>query len=156
MVNGKYRCNGVGHYGRHHKNQWELESPGKTPPSSGKSSGHSGQAGGKGGKGRGKGKGKGKFRGKRVNAIYVLEDGTTVPVDNVDEIEYEEQYDDNEMPLVLRELDYGVKEFVNPLSLYHNQQLGNNVDASPIVFGQGAGIDSDMAELEMNGWEPLM
>jgi len=33
-----------------------------------------------------------------------------------------EQYDDNEKPLKLRELDYGVKEFVNPLSLYQNQK----------------------------------
>ena len=40
---------------------------------------------------------KAEFRGKRVNAIYVLDDGTTVPVDNVDEIEYEEYYDDNDM-----------------------------------------------------------
>ena len=83
-------------------------------------------------------------------ALIVLETGV---VDKYFEVE---QYDDNEMPLVLRELDYGVKEFINPLGLYHNQVHGSNTDASPIVFGQNAGVGSDVAELEMDGWEPLM
>lgn len=66
-----------------------------------------------------------------------------------------EQYDDNERPLVLRELDYGVKEFVNPIGLYSNQRTGEHVDASPMVFGQATGMDSELFDLESQGWKQL-
>lgn len=66
-----------------------------------------------------------------------------------------EQYDDNEKPLLLRELDYGVKEFVNPVGLYANQRTGDHIDASPMVFGQATGMDSELFDLESQGWERL-
>ena len=66
-----------------------------------------------------------------------------------------EQYDDNEKPLVLRDLDYGVKEFVDPLSMYNNLKSGEVVDASPMIFGSGDGIHSDLYDLEQQGWSRL-
>ena len=80
-----------------------------------------------------------------VWALIVLENSV---VDRYFEVE---QYDDNERPLVLRELDYGVKEFVDPLSMYSNQKTGE-IDASPMVFGLGDGLSSDMFGLEEQGW----
>ena len=82
-----------------------------------------------------------------VWALIVLE---TSVVDRYFEVD---QYDDNEKPLVLSELDYGVKQFINPQGMYHNQKEGEIVDASPMVFGMGSGMDSDLADLELNGWE---
>ena len=66
------------------------------------------------------------------------------------------QYDDNERPLVLKELDYGVKEFVNPLSMYSNIKTGEAIDAIPVVFGQMDGQQSDISELEADGWSRLL
>jgi len=82
-------------------------------------------------------------------SLIVLE---TSVVDKYFEVE---QYDDNEKPLKLRELDYGVKEFVNPLSLYQNQKTGKTIDTVPVVFGMGEQINMDLADLEADGWESL-
>lgn len=66
-----------------------------------------------------------------------------------------EQYDDNERPLKLRELDYGIKEFINPLSMYTNQKSGEMVDANPMLFGEASYIESEIADLEQQGWSRL-
>jgi len=65
------------------------------------------------------------------------------------------QYDDNERPLMLKSLDYGIKEFVNPLSMYSNHKAGESVDANPMVFGGATHLGGDMMDLYDQGWEHL-
>ena len=76
-VHGQYPCNGENHFPRHHRQLWVTENPGKTAPPT-----------------KGKGKGKGKYKGMTVRKrIAVLEDGTWLEDDDVDNIEY---YEDEE------------------------------------------------------------
>ena len=84
-------------------------------------------------------------------ALIVLEDSVT-------ERYYEiVKYDDNQKPLILKSLDYGVKSFVDPLSIYSNEKLmGDNNNPSPMLFDIGTGNtdqDNDIVELESMGWE---
>jgi len=65
------------------------------------------------------------------------------------------QYDDNERPLKLEEMDYGVKEFINPLSMYRNAKSNSNFDTLPIVFDNTQGESSDIVDLQEQGWELL-
>lgn len=66
-----------------------------------------------------------------------------------------EQYDDNEKPLRLRELDFGIKEYINPLSLYSNMKTGEHIDAVPVVFGSNTHYSEDVSDLQDQGWELL-
>lgn len=65
------------------------------------------------------------------------------------------QYDDNERPLIMQPMDYGAKEFINPLSLYGNEKSSEQYDAAPVVFGMGTGGDQEIDDLEAQGWELL-
>lgn len=65
------------------------------------------------------------------------------------------QYDDNERPLEVKELDYGVKEFVNPVGLYTDSSIEQGADVAPVIFGQSINNSPDLGELQSNGWEPL-
>lgn len=82
-------------------------------------------------------------------ALIVLESSVTEKYFDI------EKYDDNEKPLILSSLDYGIKQFVDPLSVYSNQKSGDNFDASPILFGNIDGMGTEISDLEMDGWEPL-
>lgn len=66
-----------------------------------------------------------------------------------------EQYDDNKKPLKLRPLDYGIKYFVNPTSIYSNER--SNGDASmplPILFpADDSNEFSEVKDLESQGWQ---
>ena len=45
------------------------------------------------------------------------------------------QYDENQKPQQLKLLDYGVREFVNPLSIYSNEKIvGEHSNAMPTLF----------------------
>jgi hypothetical protein len=62
------------------------------------------------------------------------------------------QYDDNHKPLSLRLLDYGAREFINPLSIYANEKGGVNNSGMPIVFQGSSGSGDDLESLKDQGW----
>lgn len=66
------------------------------------------------------------------------------------------EYDDNKRPLKLRMLDYGIKYFVNPTSMYNNT-LQNNESTTPLplIFNDSIEESSELQDLEMEGWKPL-
>lgn len=68
-----------------------------------------------------------------------------------------EEYDDNKRPLRLKSLDYGIKYFINPTSIYSNER--NVKDASiplPIIMqGNNNTEQNDISELEEQGWRFL-
>ena len=67
-----------------------------------------------------------------------------------------EEFDDNKRPLKIRTLDYGIKYFVNPTSMYNSQQ--NNNDATPplpILFDENFEENAEILTLESEGWKPL-
>ena len=85
FVNG-HKCDGQGHYTRHHRQQWMSENPGSVAPWMNKNS-----------KGKGKGK-RGRYNGKGISKrIFVLADGTWMNDDDLDpsllETVNEEDYD---------------------------------------------------------------
>ena len=66
------------------------------------------------------------------------------------------EYDDNHKPLKLKSLDYGVKELINPLSIYTNEKLiGENSNPLPMVFeGNGTGeTDDEKSSLQTQGFK---
>ena len=66
-----------------------------------------------------------------------------------------EERDDNKKPLKIRQLDYGIKYFINPVSIYSNERNGEGgVTPLPIIFQGPAGErdDFDMMDLESQGW----
>ena len=72
IVNG-HKCDGQGHYTRHHRQQWMSENPGSVAPWAAK-----------GPKGKGKGK-RGRYNGKGISKrILVLEDGTCLNDGDID------------------------------------------------------------------------
>jgi hypothetical protein len=68
-----------------------------------------------------------------------------------------EQRDDNKKPLKIRQLDYGIKYFMNPSSMYSTSS--NSQEAStplPIVFqGNSENEHSEVVDLESQGWSYL-
>ena len=63
-------------------------------------------------------------------------------------------YDDNGRPQALRGFDYGVKEFINPSSIYNNEKLVGSDNPSPMLFGLTTD-DTDMNDLQGQGWSVL-
>ena len=61
-------------------------------------------------------------------------------------------YDENLRPRVIIPLDTGLNRFKNAASIYTLAAEDNNNIGSPSLFGGGMQQDSDMAELEMQGW----
>jgi hypothetical protein len=68
-----------------------------------------------------------------------------------------EQRDDNKKPLKIRQLDYGIKYFMNPSSMYSTNN--NSLETSnplPIVFqGNNETEHSEIIDLESEGWSYL-
>ena len=84
---GKWTCNGRNHFGRHHKQRWILENPGKQPPESNRKL-----------KSKGRGKsGKTFLKGKQVKKrVAVMEDGSLLEYDSDDLEMYDEDEEDQE------------------------------------------------------------
>lgn len=68
-----------------------------------------------------------------------------------------EQYDDNKRPLKIKPLDYGIKYFINPTSIYSNEKNGESTNfAMPILMqGNSDNTFTDLNELEEQGWKSL-
>jgi len=60
--------------------------------------------------------------------------------------------DDNGKPLIIKSMDYGIKEFVNPLSMYSNEKEVGLNNPNPVVFGTNEAVDDDISQLEQMGW----
>lgn len=65
--------------------------------------------------------------------------------------------DENNKPLSIREIDFGTKRFINPISLYANEKDGPISSVLPILFegGLNSNKDPDIEELHRTGWKPF-
>lgn len=68
-----------------------------------------------------------------------------------------EEYDDNRRPLRLKSLDYGIKHFVKPDSIYSESSYASEKSMPLPILMQGNNLDesSDINDLESQGWEIL-
>ena len=62
--------------------------------------------------------------------------------------------DENNKPSVIKAMDYGVKYFMNPLSIYTNEKEGS-VDAMPLILGGQVAEQPEIDDLYNMGWKPL-
>lgn len=68
------------------------------------------------------------------------------------------EYDSNRKPLKVKALDYGIRYFVNPASIYNNEKNGNsqNFPSLPIVIqGDNSQDFNEISDLETQGWKRL-
>jgi len=65
-----------------------------------------------------------------------------------------DEYDDCGKPLRISTLDFGIKYFENPTSIYNNEQVDRieHSRLSPMVFGSYGEADNELAQLENDGW----
>jgi hypothetical protein len=64
--------------------------------------------------------------------------------------------DDFGKPLKLEKMDFGVKYFENPTSIYTGNNTGQgSTNVSPIMFGWGTQFEDDYHDLELEGWKSL-
>jgi hypothetical protein len=67
-----------------------------------------------------------------------------------------EQFDTNKKPLKIRALDYGIKYFINPTSLYSNERNDQGAVPLPVIIqGDNSGEKDDLKDLEAQGWSRL-
>jgi len=68
-----------------------------------------------------------------------------------------EELDDSGKPLRIVPLDYGIKYFENPTSIYTNEQVSNIEHSmlAPMTFGAFGEKDDEMASLMADGWSFL-
>lgn len=67
------------------------------------------------------------------------------------------EYDENKKPLKLKALDYGIKYYINPASIFMNEKDKTSYNPLPIVM-QGNNNDDDfneLSDLESQGWRKL-
>ena len=63
--------------------------------------------------------------------------------------------DENGKPVVIKSVDYGIKYFMNPLSIYGNEKNGLGGDALPSFMGGGSQVENpDIDDLFNQGWRP--
>ena len=67
------------------------------------------------------------------------------------------EYDKNKKPLKIKSLDYGIKYFINPTSIYSNEKLGiDGLPPLPIVISQDGNQEhNEIADLESQGYRRL-
>ena len=84
-------------------------------------------------------------------ALIVLEEGITEKHFQVI------KSDDNKRPLILGKLDYGIRQFINPLSMYSNEKNVTGSGPAPMLFENSVQDknNSDMDFLMSNGWSVL-
>jgi hypothetical protein len=64
--------------------------------------------------------------------------------------------DDNKRPLHIKSLDYGIKYFINPTSMYNNQLNKDEGTPMPILFDIGDSQEkTDINDMEEQGWKLL-
>jgi hypothetical protein len=66
------------------------------------------------------------------------------------------EFDENRKPLKIKSLDYGIKYFVNPNSIYNNEKSKTEYVPSPVIMqGNKDEGNQDISELEQMGWRFL-
>lgn len=66
------------------------------------------------------------------------------------------EFDENKKPLKIKQLDYGIKYYVNPASMYNNEKNKTNFIPLPIIMqGNNDQDHNDVADLESQGWRKL-
>jgi len=66
------------------------------------------------------------------------------------------ELDDNKRPQAIKSLDYGIKYFINPTSIYSNEKNPDQGIPMPIIFDIGDTPDhTDLTNLEQQGWTTL-
>ena len=65
------------------------------------------------------------------------------------------QLDKNKKPLQIKQIDYGIKYFMDPTSIYSNEKVDDYGTASPVLIGNSQNQDSDIDQLISMGFEPL-
>jgi hypothetical protein len=67
------------------------------------------------------------------------------------------EYDNNKKPLKLKSLDYGIKYFINPASIYNNEK--NSTEGLPplpiLIQGEQKEEVDGVKDLESQGWQLL-
>lgn len=67
-----------------------------------------------------------------------------------------QEYDDNKKPLKIKSLDYGIKYFINPNSIYNNEKNKTDYVPSPVIIkGSNEEQNNDIDELQQGGWTLL-
>jgi hypothetical protein len=84
-----------------------------------------------------------------VWALMILhEDIAPVYFDIIDKDEFGK-------PKVIKSVDYGIRYFSNPSSIYTNEKDGIGGDSMPMIFGGANSDNTDMDDLMNQGWKPL-
>jgi hypothetical protein len=66
------------------------------------------------------------------------------------------EYDENKKPLKIKSLDYGIKYFINPNSMYNNEKDKTEYVPSPVIItGNNDEQNSDISDLQKEGWTQL-
>lgn len=64
------------------------------------------------------------------------------------------QYDTNKRPVMLKQLDFGIKYFTNPNSLYNDKDGSSS--SLPTIISQSSQGDSDIEDLIRQGYKPVI
>jgi hypothetical protein len=84
-----------------------------------------------------------------VWALMILhEDIASVYFDIIDKDEFGK-------PKVIKSMDYGIRYFSNPTSIYTNEKDGIGGDSMPMIFGGSNSDNTDMDDLMNQGWRHL-
>ena len=84
-----------------------------------------------------------------VWALMILhEDVAPVYFDIIDKDEFGK-------PKVIKSMDYGIRYFSNPTSIYTNEKDGIGGDSMPMIFGGSNSDNTDMDDLINGGWKHL-
>ena len=84
-----------------------------------------------------------------VWALMILhEDIAPVYFDIIDKDEFGK-------PKVIKSMDYGIRYFSNPTSIYTNEKDGIGGDSMPMIFGGSNSDNTDMDDLINGGWKHL-
>ena len=74
-------------------------------------------------------------------------------IDEVVDIYFEvTKKDTNNRPLELQQMDFGIKYFMNPTSLYTNEKAGLT-NTLPVIIGNSSNTDSEIEQLHMQGYK---
>ena len=66
------------------------------------------------------------------------------------------ELDDNKRPQVIKSMDYGIKYFINPASMYSNERDSDNTIPLPVLISTGSEPDhTDLTDLQQQGWSYL-
>jgi hypothetical protein len=67
-----------------------------------------------------------------------------------------QEFDENKKPLKIKSLDFGIKYFINPNSIYNNEKDITNFVPSPVLIqGNNEEQNTDISDLQQQGWNFL-